>query len=244
MKLAIPQKGFLRLYLLYEFRRLTSFLLSVFMILTAIAITYSDVGAQIIDDGGTHGVNAVGTYSDLTLPMNSQIKSITFSLVGGDGGTAEVRSSSTAKSNGGAGAGVTATFPVGFGFYQITPGSIIRFVEGARGQNGSSDAIVGNGLDYGGGGGGSAVLFDPPGPQGWTILAVAGGGGGAYQGMAIGLAVDSEDGQGGRSEAGGGSGNGDLGAGGGGTIGYGGGGSEIAGAGGGRYTAGGGVTCW
>lgn len=184
--------------------------------------------SQINDDGNSHGVSAIGTYADYVIPNNNQIVAISFNLVGGDGGYAEVTGTGGAKANGGQGATATATFPVGSGAGQIPVGSTIRFVVGAKGTNGSSAAIASVGIDYGGGGGGSAVLYNPPGPIGWTLLAVAGGGGGAYVGTGIGI-KDRQHGQGGRETAGNGSG-------GGGNIAFGGGG-------GGKNSGGGGVSC-
>ncbi len=204
------------------FHRLCGMALAV---LITVMMTLPVYSQYINDDGNSHGVSS---YQDLTLPNNDQILSISFNLKGGDGGYAQVTGTGGAKADGGQGAITIATFPVGSGSGQIPLGSTIRFVEGFRGVNGSSETIASVGIDYGGGGGGSAVLYKAPLSSGWNVLAVAGGGGGAYVGTVIGI-KDRQTGQGGRAAAGNGSG-------GGGNIAFGGGG-------GGKNSGGGGVSC-
>lgn len=202
--------------------RSPSLLETVFFVLCwllAIPVSY----AQITGNGSA---NAIGTTQDKVLDCT--VKEITFTLVGGDGGYAEVTGTGGAKANGGQGATTTATFAVGNGSGEIPIGSTIRFVEGARGESGSSDAVLSVGVDYGGGGGGSAVLYQAPSSSTWNLLAVAGGGGGAYVGTGIGI-KDRQHGEGGREAAGNGNG-------GGGNIAFGGGG-------GGKYSKGDGVSC-
>lgn len=156
--------------------RLLNFIFGVvIMIIPLVFAVQSALGQNIInDDGGTYDADAIGMLQDLKLESNPAlcIQSITFTLLGGSGGNAET---SSFQANGGDGARVTLTFPVGQGADEIPEGSTIRFVEGEKGESHNSQAEGASG----GGGGGSAVLFQRPGETTWTILAVAGGGGGA-----------------------------------------------------------------
>lgn len=181
------------------------------MALLFTALMTHPLHAQINADGGEHTVDAIGQTTDISLPNNPDIAFITFKLVGGDGGYAQVLDhigGKVVKADGGSGAFVTATFPVGNGPNEIPPGSIFRFMEGRSGQNGSSDAILGKGVDFGGGGGGSGILYKGSSTSPYKLLAVAGGGGGAHQGMFAGFSQYHKPGQSGRTGTSGGSGNG------------------------------------
>ncbi|MBY5956725.1 HYR domain-containing protein [Membranicola marinus] len=181
------------------------------MALLVTALMTNPLYAQIIADGNEHTVDAIGKTLDISLPNNPDIAFITFRLVGGDGGYAQVLDKiggKVLKAKGGSGAYVIATFPVGNDPHEIPPGSIFRFMEGKSGQNGSSDAIVGSGEDFGGGGGGSGILYKENSTSHYKLLAVAGGGGGAFQSMFAGFSEYHKPGQSGRIGTSGGSGNG------------------------------------
>nr|MBX2817702.1 hypothetical protein [Saprospiraceae bacterium] len=198
----------------------------IFAFLVMMLLTLPSDAQDLINDGSKHTISYSGTYKDLTVPNDPAITKIKFTVRGGDGGTAKVFDNPfgenvSFKSKGGQGAFTSVTFSVG-STGTIPLGSTVRFVVGEKGTNGSSGAVVGSGLDWGSGAGGSAVLYKGPSDNSWTLLAVAGGGGGAYQGMFNYAAVDSRNGQGGRSGTGGGDGNGDLEVGSGGTNGDGG----------------------
>ena len=186
-------------------------------------------------------VNYSGSFEDFIVPAG--ITSISFEAQGGTGGSVLVQGGAGCAAPGGAGAIVTAVFPVGLGENEIPPCSIIRFVTGEAGETMLTAEIVGIASGGGGGGGGSAVLFRLPGSNEFNLLLVAGGGGGAYQGVFAGICVDHKPGQGGRSTQAGGNGSAATGPGVGGTNGAGGGSAYSAGGGGGRFTRGGNLEC-
>lgn len=165
-----------------------------------------------------------GVPRDFTIPTNNPPASITFTIRGGDGGSATVERCTTVScrlcvAEGGKSAQVTATFAIGTGIDELQPGGTLRFVVGDAGDSGFGTTFTSIGTQAGGGGGGSAVLYLPPGANdqnctigGWKVLAVAGGGGGAYQGVApIAGCVGQRDGQDARLGESGGDGGGGLG---------------------------------
>ena len=179
-----------------------------------------------------------GHHVDYTIPVNDPvITHITFTLDGGDGGSATI---DEYTSNGGQGAKVMARFEVGNGPGQIPVGSTLRYMVGIKGTSTYSESVLSIGFVGAGGGGGSGVWYAPPGSNNFTLLAVAGGGGGAYMGTSAGEQHYSA-GLSGEVGTNGGKGRG-TGANGG-TNGQGGGGSGlVAGGGGGLNTPGGGIT--
>ncbi|MBK8967314.1 MAG: hypothetical protein IPM36_11695 [Lewinellaceae bacterium] len=148
--------------------------------------TYADLD----DNGGTHQVDANGTYRDFIIPEDVEYSHIQFFANGGDGGERRVNPpvGSGCTGRGGKGAEMTATFAIGCGAGQIPPGSVIRFVVGERG--GSLNSLAAKGA---GGGGGTGILYRAPGDCNWNILVVAGGGGGGYGGY--GGVCDKSDGK-------------------------------------------------
>lgn len=208
---------------------------------------------ELNDNGQASTVLANGSFQDFVIPNNPQIVSISFYLVGADGGAAVLHMGQyvplagfaeigSYESGGGAGARVSVTFLVGAGSGKIPLGSTIRFVVGKKGQSGSADVNIipdgGTGAEYGGGGGGTAVLYQPPGGN-WILLGVAGGGGGAYQGVVAGIPAGlGSDGGAGRAGESGGDGGGLYGEGEGGSDGNGGYSGGPAAGGGGAFTDG------
>lgn len=218
------------------------------LLLVLLAAAAMIVSAQTLNgDGSTHTIDAngafqwVGSAQDYTIPANSSYNSISFTLRGGDGGSAEAGTSggNPCISYGGAGATTEAEFWIGNGTNELKPGGTIRFIVG---KYGIRDVVAGTNAATGGGGGGTAVLYRPTSSDPWEILAAAGGGGGAYQGNVFFSCVDSQQGQGGRSTENGGNGEGPN-SGNGGSNGNGGEGGEdsvndISGGGGGAFSAG------
>lgn len=179
-----------------------------------------------------------GHHVDYIVPENDPVVTkITFTLNGGDGGSATV---DKYTSLGGQGATVVATFDVGNGPGQIPVGSTLRYMVGVGGTSTITESSLSFGFVGAGGGGGSGVWYAPPGSNNFTLLAVAGGGGGGYMGTSVGeqhysAGLPGEQGPNGGKGRGTGANGGTNGQGGGGTT-------LIAGGGGGINSAGGGIT--
>ncbi len=101
---------------------------------------------------------------------------IHFELRGADGGHRYYKGPlgiNSKYAQGGGGATLTGMVRIGHGGDIIEPGTLIRFVTGAKGDSLESGLLKGAG-----GGGGTAVLVQRPGSE-WVELLVAAGGGGA-----------------------------------------------------------------
>lgn len=202
---------------------------------------------ELICDGNLQTIDFSGTFQDFVIPADPTVDEIEFTLKGGDGGFAQLGTSSC-KSDGGEGATVTARFKIGEEAGAIPRGATLRFVVGRAGEKGTATGVLFTGSAYGGGGGGTGLLYKMPDDPLWTILAVAGGGGGAYQGRLAGFCVNNKEGYGGNTTEAGLDGDGGLNPGDGGTFGDGGragglAGLELSGGGGGYLTRGGGIRC-
>jgi hypothetical protein len=180
--------------------------------------------------------------SDFIVP--SGVLQLSFEVVGGDGGIAQISGGLGCTSPGGKGARANVVVIVGNGPGQVPVGSTIRFIVGDSG-NGDNMQFTGLNTVGAAGGGGTAVLYkstSPPAMFTFEPICVAGGGGGAYQSEIIGLCTGNQPGQPGRAEETGGNGTGSS-PGLGGTNLLGGGSGLGGGGGGGANGNGGGIFC-
>lgn len=116
-------------------------------------------------DGGTHRINQDGTnYIDYIIPQPGANPYFTITARGGDGGRLHSLNSLwdniiTAKSHGGQGATVVATFKIGTGANELAPGATLRVIVG---RGGDSEIATYYGLfDNGAGGGGGGSYINP-----------------------------------------------------------------------------------
>ncbi|MCB0563861.1 MAG: ricin-type beta-trefoil lectin domain protein [Phaeodactylibacter sp.] len=115
---------------------------------------------------------------DFMIPSNTTAKYLYLHAEGADGGKREVKElwgTTRFTVNGGAGATVKGNFEIGTGTNMIPPGSILRFIVGAKGPTRTGQTTAGCA-----GGAGTAVFVKKPNIRDWHLLMVAGGGGGAY----------------------------------------------------------------
>ena len=145
---------------------------------------------SLTDDGGSYTISYSGAAEDFLIPSTTTASFISVIMKGGDGGT---RNSCNGQAQGGEGAIIRVSFPIGTDPDELQPGGTLRFIVGDKGENQSSDRGGGAG-----GGGGTAILYQKPNPSGtisaswpgfdieasadtaWIVLAIAGGGGGAF----------------------------------------------------------------
>ena len=123
------------------------------------------------------------TYQDLVIPKQDSLNLLILEAEGGDGGWIEYAyidrfgAPRMQRVSAGEGATVSASYRIGTGINDISPGSILRIIVGNRGQWAKYDLLPEG--DFGaGGGGGTAILLSNDNGLSWQLLMVAGGGGG------------------------------------------------------------------
>ncbi|MEN0005755.1 MAG: hypothetical protein AAF798_16525, partial [Bacteroidota bacterium] len=165
--------------------------------LVTIQTDYSGITPFDVNDTGRKTLDYTGSYEEFYIPFSGERDFVVFTANGGDGGSARMKADicGECRSKGGSGTLVEASFHIGCGEGELTPGGLIRMIVGQAGKNHTGTEVACTGAGSAGGGGGSAVIYKPYGCEEWIVLLVAGGGGGAYQGMFSGGCVDSSSGR-------------------------------------------------
>lgn len=112
----------------------------------------------LIADGDVQTIEALEeTYQDFIVPNDATFGQFNLEIEGADGGSIEYSylgrfgAKRTQRVNGGEGA--SATYSVGKGSGQVSPGAILRFIIGNRGERAKFDLLSHGGYGAGGGGG-------------------------------------------------------------------------------------------